>query len=157
MLPDPDGMLAQMAAEQEAIRRALQQIEQGMRGHGGMLGRMDKIGEEMDRVLQDMKDRVNRKTVERQRQILGRMLDATRSIRQQGLSEDRESEAGKDTPYVGPAALPEGLGEGTDPLREAMLRALKEGYSGEYRALIRGYFEALVKERAEQETKVEAP
>ncbi|MBI2952549.1 hypothetical protein HYY27_10655, partial [bacterium] len=51
----------------------------------------------------------------------------------------------------GPWALPEDLGQGTDPLREAMLRALKEGYPGEYRALIRGYFEALVKERAEKE------
>lgn len=151
-LPDPDGMLSQMAAEQEAIRQALQQLEQGMQGKGGMLGRMDRIGEEMDRVLQDMKDRVSRKTVDRQRQILSRMLDATRSIRQQGLSEERESEVGKDYRYTGPSALPEGLGEGADPLREAMLRALKEGYAGEYRALIRGYFEALVKERGEKES-----
>ena len=150
MLPDPDGMLSQMAAEQEAIRQALQQLEQGMQGQGGMLGRVDKIGEEMDRVLQDMKDRVSRRTVDRQRQSLSRMLDATRSIRQQGLSEERESEVGKDARYAGPSALPEGLGEGTDPLHEAMLRALKEGYSGEYRALIRGYFEALVKERGEK-------
>jgi hypothetical protein len=116
-----------------------------------MLGRLDRVGEEMDRVLGEMRDRVTRRTVERQRQILGRMLDATRSIRQQGLSEERESEAGKTYRYAGPSALPEGLGEGADPLREAMLRALKEGYPGEYRALIRGYFEALAKDRGEKE------
>jgi hypothetical protein len=118
-----------------------------MEGQGGMLGRLDKVGEEMDRVLQDMRDRVTRKTVERQQQILSRMLDATRSIRQRGFSEERESEVGKDYRYAGPSALPEGLGEGADPLREAMLRALKEGYPGEYRALIRGYFEALARDR----------
>jgi hypothetical protein len=89
--------------------------------------------------------------VERQREILSRMLDATRSIRQRGFSEERQSEVGKDYRYAGPWALPEDLGQGTDPLREAMLRALKEGYPGEYRALIRGYFEGLVKERAEKE------
>jgi hypothetical protein len=150
-VPDPNGELSQLAAEQEAIRQALRQLEGGGGGRGGGRGRMDKIGEEMDRVLRDMRDRVSRRTVERQRQILGRMLDATRSIRQRGFSEDRQSEVGKDTRYAGPSALPEDLGQGTDPLREAMLRALKEGYPGEYRALIRGYFEALVKERAEKE------
>lgn len=148
---DPNGELSQLAAEQEAIRQALRQIEQGMEGQGGVLGRMDKVGEEMDRVLEDLRGRVSRKTVERQRQILSRMLDATRSIRQRGFSEERQSEVGKDYRYAGPSALPEDLGQGTDPLREAMLRALKEGYPGEYRALIRGYFEALVKERAEKE------
>ncbi len=148
---DPNGALSQLAAEQEAIRQALRQFEQGMGGQGGALGRMDKVGEEMDRVLQDMRGKVSRKTVERQQQILSRMLDATRSIRQRGLSEERQSEVGKDYRYVGPSALPENLGQGTDPLREAMLRALKEGYPGEYRALIRSYFEALVKERGAKE------
>ena len=148
---DPNGGLSQLAAEQEAIRQAFRQMEGGMEGQGGALGRLDRIGEEMDRVLEDLRGRVSRKTVERQREILSRMLDATRSIRQRGFSEERQSEVGKDYRYAGPWALPEDLGQGTDPLREAMLRALKEGYPGEYRALIRGYFEALVKERAEKE------
>jgi len=148
---DPNGELSQLAAEQEAIRQAFRQMEGGMEGQGGVLGRLDRIGEEMDRVLEDLRGRVSRKTVERQREILSRMLDATRSIRQRGFSEERQSEVGRDYRYAGPWALPEDLGQGTDPLREAMLRALKEGYPGEYRALIRGYFEALVKERGEKE------
>ena len=147
--PGEDG-LSELAAEQEAIRQALQELQDRLGGQTGILGRLDKIGEEMEKVLQDLQKGASRRTVERQQQILSRMLDATRSIRQQGYSDERVSEVGKDFRYAGPTSLPEDQGEGRDPLREAMLRALKEGYPGEYRTIIRGYFEALAGDRARQ-------
>ncbi len=146
---DPRGALAQLAAEQEVIRQALEQL-QSQEGRRGMLGSLDRIGDEMDRVLQDMQTRVTRRTLERQERILSRMLDATRSIRQRGFSEEHFSEVGRDYRYTGPSSLPEGLGQRSAPLREAMLRALKEGYPGEYRRLIRSYFEALARDQENQ-------
>ncbi len=137
-------MMAQLLAEQEAIRRAIEGLQRAMEQKGGLLGRLDKMGREIEEVTRDLASgRISRRTIERQRDILSRMLDAQRSIYERSYSRKRQSKEGKDPDYQGSGSLPEDLGQRRNLLREYLLQALKEGYSQEYINLIRKYFESL--------------
>ena len=51
------------------------------------------MGNAMDEVIRDMlADNINRKTIERQQQILSRMLDAQKSVREREFSKKRRAE-----------------------------------------------------------------
>src|SRR5205823_11903200 len=81
LTPDQAGALSRMAAEQEAIRRGLQEAMQkmGESGQGG-LGQLGQTSEDMKKVAEDLRGgRLNQETVERQQRILSRLLDAPRS------------------------------------------------------------------------------
>ncbi len=137
-------MMAQLLAQQEDIRRAIEGLQRAMEQKRGLLGRLDKIGTEIEEVTRDLASgRISRRTIERQRDILSRMLDAQRSIYERSYSRKRQSKEGKDTDYQGSGSLPEDLGQRRNLLREYLLKALKEGYSQEYINLIRKYFESL--------------
>ena len=140
--------LSRMAAQQRAIQQALEELRQQMAGRSGrMLGDLGRIAAEMEEVAEDMRrGRATRQTVERQRQILSRMLDAQRSVRQRGWSKQREARRGKDVTYRGPGSLPPDLGEADNPLRRRLRDALNAGYPAEYQALIRRYFERLIQD-----------
>ncbi|MEW6684899.1 MAG: DUF4175 family protein [Candidatus Edwardsbacteria bacterium] len=145
LTPQQRAAMARLAAEQEILQKELEGIQKGLGKRGDVLGRLDQIGEEMKKVIEDLKKQnVNRQTIERQERILSRLLDASRSFRERDYRERRKSEPGKE---IGtrprPLALPADLGERKKQLREDLLKALKEGYPPEYEELIREYFKAL--------------
>ena len=143
--------MARLAAEQEAVRQGLEQLQKQLSGRRNILGRLDQMGSEMNEVIKDLKrKRVSRKTIDRQKQILSRLLDAQRSIRERGYSRQRKSRTGEEYVIRSPGSLPEDLGERENALRQDLLKALKEGYPKEYEELIRHYFEALARERMEE-------
>ena len=145
--------LAQMAARQRAIQEALREIrrQMGSRRHA-LLGDLDHIASEMEAVIQEMKSRrAGRPTLERQRRILARLLDAQRSIRERGRSNDRRARRGSDLAYQGPGSLPPNLGEADNPLRRRLRDALDAGFAAEYQRLIRSYFESLMEDALKSE------
>ena len=145
--------LAQMAARQRAIQQALQEIrrEMGSRRHA-LLGDLDNIASEMEAVIEEMKSRrAGSRTLERQRRILARLLDAQRSIRERGRSRERRARRGSDLAYQGPGSLPPDLGEADNPLRRRLRDALDAGFAVEYQRLIRSYFESLMQDALKRE------
>ncbi len=140
--------LAQLAARQRAIQQALEELlREGSRDGRRMLGDLGQIAREMDQTVDELRDRrVTPGTVDRQRRILSRLLDAQRSIRKQGWSQQREARRGRDVAYRGPGSLPPDLGEADNPLRRRFRDALAEGYAPEYQDLIRRYFESLIED-----------
>jgi hypothetical protein len=111
-----------------------------------ILGRLDEISRMAEDVVKDLENRsIKRRTINLQRKILSRLLDAQKSLKERDFSEKRKSRAGVDVIREGPAKLPEDLGERTSRLNSELLKALKEGYAKEYEVLIRNYFEALRK------------
>ncbi|MBT3603903.1 MAG: DUF4175 family protein [Candidatus Latescibacteria bacterium] len=140
--------LEQLAAQQRAIQQALEQLRQELaRQQQQMLGDLGKVASDMDQTAKELRQRqLTPETLKRQQQILSRMLDAQKSMRQRGKSRQREAERGKDVAYRGPGSLPTHLGEGDNPLRQYLRDALKEGYPTEYQSLIRNYFESLMKD-----------
>lgn len=145
--------LAQMAAQQRAIQKAVREIrrQMGSRRHA-LLGDLDHIASEMEAVIQEMNNRrAGSRTLERQRRILSRLLDAQRSIRERGRSSERRAGRGTDLAYQGPGSLPSNLGEADNPLRRRLRDALDAGFAAEYRRLIRSYFEALMQDALKRE------
>jgi hypothetical protein len=73
--------LGRMAAEQEAIRRGLEEATQKLGQSGGTLGRLGDVADEMKKVEQEFRSgRLEQDTVDRQQRILSRLLDAPRSV-----------------------------------------------------------------------------
>ena len=104
----------------------------------------------MEETIQELQQsRVNRKTVERQQQILTRLLEASRSMQERGRENRREGRTGTDIRREGPAELTPA--ERADKLRHDLLRALDSGYAPDFQELIKRYFELLQEQAQEQE------
>ena len=139
---DAQGRLRQMAEQQEAIRRQLRSIARNPEARGKMLGDLNKIAEQMQETIEELqRGQADRRTIERQQQILTRLLDAQRSLQQRGKEKRRESETGRDSDREGPDALTPT--EQAEKLRRDLIRALESGYAPDYQELIKRYFDLL--------------
>ncbi len=154
-IPLPGGLseaqlqaLARILAKQSAIRQQLEQMLQSMGGdRPGLTSALDGVLDEMRQVERDLAElNVTRELVQRQESILSHLLDAQRSIRQQGFKEERESETGRPFEIRERPRLPVDAGERNRLLREELMRALKQGYPAEYEEMIRAYFDRLLNE-----------
>ena len=90
--------LAKLAAQQEMIRRALQEAEEGIQelGEDGKKGNKDII-EKMEQTEEDLVNKqITNETIQRQRQILTRLLEAEKSIRERELDKAREAQQAKE-------------------------------------------------------------
>lgn len=89
--------IAKMAAQQEMIRNALKELQK--QSPGG-----DKSGKELSEILKEMeqseKDLVNKnisqELLQRQKEILTRLLEAEKSLRERDADDERESNQGKE-------------------------------------------------------------
>ncbi len=100
--------LARMAAEQERIRRALQEMEQKLKEQGGTMpgdlpGKMEQT--EMDLVNKQLTEQ----TLRRQQEIVTRLLEAEKSMREQDMDDERKGETAKDYDKEIPRAFQEYL------------------------------------------------
>ena len=140
--------LQRLAAEQEMLRKSIEELQREMGNRPEILGRLDRVIEDMKKVSEELKgQQLSQETIARQNRILSRLLDYQRSLRERDYTRQRRAKPGKEYLRTGPAHLPEDLGERQDELRQDLLDALKEDYPKEYKDLIRAYFEALSKEQ----------
>lgn len=87
--------LAKLAAQQEMIRRALEEAQEGMKELGGEQGKEGnkEIIEKMEQTETDLVNKqITSETIKRQREILTRLLEAEKSIRERDLDKAREAE-----------------------------------------------------------------
>jgi len=139
------GEIHRLAAEQGALRKALQQLHEKMGQRDDILGDMGRLSAEMDEVVQDLlKQNVDRKTINRQRKILSRMLDAQKSLEQRRYSKKRKAQLAKKYLAKDPRVLIKKNDVDIEALQRALSQALKEGYSQEYQLLIEAYFKSLI-------------
>lgn len=139
---DVQARLNQLAEQQDNLRKQLKQMSRNPDLRGKLLGDLNKIAEQMLESVDDLsRQRMNRNTVERQRQILTRMLESTKSMQERGREEKRESKSGEEIDRPGPEELEQI--ESADQLRRDLIRALEAGYSPDYEALIKKYFQLL--------------
>jgi hypothetical protein len=101
--------LARMAAEQERIRRALNDMQEKLKQEGGksigndLPAKMEQT--EMDLVNKELTEQ----TIKRQKEILTRLLESEKSMREQELDEERKGETAKDYQKEIPKAFEEYL------------------------------------------------
>ncbi len=142
---DMEERLRQLAGQQEQIRNQLKEMSRNRQFQNEVLGDLNRIAEQMEETIRELQQqRVNRRTIERQQQILTRLLDATRSLQERGKEKRRESRSGEDVLRTSPEELtPE---EKAEKLRRDLIRALESGYAPDYEELIKRYFELLQKQ-----------
>jgi hypothetical protein len=101
--------LAEMAAEQERIRKAFQEMQERLEEQGGakpgnqLPGKMEQT--EMELVNKQLSDQL----IRRQQEILTRLLEAEKSAREQDLDDERKGESAKDYDKEIPKAFEEYL------------------------------------------------
>ena len=151
-------MMQQMLKNQKGIRKSLQQLMNEMRhsnqkGTGSLKG----IAEDMDEVIKDLQNkRFTRKTKDRQKRILSRMLDSQTSMTQRGEKEERKSSTSlSKLVYQGPGGLPSDLGQRKNIVLESLNKAMNAGYSREHQGMIKRYFNSLTKNPEASELQIE--
>ncbi|HTL99624.1 MAG TPA: hypothetical protein VL503_00715 [Candidatus Omnitrophota bacterium] len=137
--------LSRMAAEQEAIRRGLEETMQKLGKGGGTLGNMGDVADEMKKVEQDLRGgRLNQETTERQQRILSRLLDAPRSVEKRDYSRKRQSRPGVDVVRSSPGALSPQLLQTRPSLAALLARAGRDPVAPRYRALVDEYLQSVL-------------
>jgi len=141
--------LARLAAQQGMIKNSLEQLSDESGSRRDVLGRLDELGGEMEEVIRQLQaQNLDRKVIERQERILSRLLDAQKSVREKEYSRQREAEREKIQLVKSPPELKREWILKEDRLRKELMNALEEGYSAEYRELIKSYFEFLSRQPA---------
>ncbi len=91
-----EGM-AKMAAEQSAIRQRLEQLRNELNKKGkGEGNQLNPLIEELKEQQQNIINKnINKETINRQHDILTRLLESEKALLERGFDEKRESESGK--------------------------------------------------------------
>jgi hypothetical protein len=148
---DMEARRKQLAKQQRQIKQQLEEMNVGEETKQQLMGDLQKIAEQMGESADDLQNGGrNRDLIERQQQILTRLLNAQQSLRTQGKKQERrgqEAEEGFDRER--PGDRPDQ--DDADTLRRDLIRALEMGYTSDYEQLIKRYFELLQEsESAEQ-------
>ncbi|WP_421775338.1 hypothetical protein [Gracilimonas sp.] len=144
--------LNQIAKQQNRIRKQLQELQQ----QGEMDG--DRIGSELERMIEDMEDTINDlrggsadpTMVERQQNILSRMLQAEQAMQERGEEEKREGNLAQE--YEQPSPPEMTLEELQKEIRNRLNDPNFTKYSPDYQRLIENYFELLKRLQEQQES-----
>jgi len=133
--------LAQQAAQQAAIREALKKLNQE-ENSDGKLGNLEKLMEEMNKTETELYNKqYTEEMKKRQQEILTRLLDVEKSIREREQGEQRESKTADEIARQTPPSLEKYLKQ-----REAEIQLYKTvppELKPYYRQLIENYFKSI--------------
>jgi len=144
-----DG-LKRLAAEQESIRKSVQELADEFAGSRQILGRLEDIADEMKSIEEDLADgEVGPETMERQLQIYSRMLQASRSLQRKDFTEQRKANSADDQLFTIPPDLPQELLNDRIKLEDRLRKYLGGKYPPQYEEQIKAYFKALLQSEAQ--------
>jgi hypothetical protein len=101
--------LAKMAAEQERIRRALQEMQEELRREGGKVPGGDLPGKMEQTEMDLVNKQITEQTIRRQQDIMTRLLETEKSLREQNMDDERKGETAKEYEKEIPRAFEEYL------------------------------------------------
>ncbi|KPJ61201.1 MAG: hypothetical protein AMJ46_02525 [Latescibacteria bacterium DG_63] len=140
-----EEVLGRLAAQQEMVRKGMEEVSRALGERRDILGRLEEIIEEMRQVETHMEARqLDEDTVRRQHRIMSRLLDAQKSIQQRDYTGKRYSRPGRDFPEreSPPELSRELLGE-AERVKLDILRERTVNYPEAYRELVEQYLRAL--------------
>ncbi len=142
--------IQRLAQQQDLIRKSLRQLNKEAMNSGQsktIPADLNDIAKKMEEVVKNMhSDQLDNQTVQQQKHILSRLLDAQKSINQRDYENEREAEAGKDVVRESPADLNLTSDKGKNKIKDELNKAVQEGYTRDYEELIKRYYESLQKE-----------
>ncbi len=140
--PSPDGV-GRLAAEQNAVRKSLGELQKEQGNRKDILGRLDELDKEVKKVVEDLEGgTITEATLERQNKIHSRMLDFQRSLERQDFSEERKAETAQDIRRASPAQL-KFESASKQSYQDRLQKYMNEGYPAEYEELIKEYFRSV--------------
>lgn len=147
--PEQQGQLQRLAQQQSLIQKSLEQLNKEARQSGkskSIPSNLDDILNQMKEVITDMNtDNLDDKLLQKQERILSKLLDAQRSINERDFEKERKSNTGENVLRQSPAELNLAGPRNKNRIKDALNKAIQEGYSKDYEELIRLYYEALQK------------
>lgn len=140
--------MPRLAAEQDALRRRLEDLVRQFEGRGNRPAGMSGILEDMKRTVEELiRGTADAATQDRQRRVLSRMLESQRSLREQDEGRGRKARSGTNVVRSGPDAGPNRPSDAQLLLKRRLEEMSEEGFTPEYRSWIRDYFEQLAGEK----------
>ncbi len=147
MSPEQQAKMQKLSNQQGSAQKSMEELakEQKQNSAGGKkkaLGDLEKIAQEMNEVVQDMKSgRITPETRKKQERILSRLLDATRSMTERDFEKNRESRSAQDMFRQSPKDIDMNTQEGKSAGLREFLRSIQNGYTKDYEILIKQYFD----------------
>ncbi|MDI6809322.1 MAG: hypothetical protein QME66_10125 [Candidatus Eisenbacteria bacterium] len=136
--------MARLAAEQEMIREGIEELSEKVSQETNLKKNLSKISEEMKKIVENFeKKEFDESTLERQKKVLTRLLDAQRSVRKEDYTKQRFSRPGQDVARKTPPPVPAPLLSPEERMRVEILKGRGERFPLRYRALVEKYFESL--------------
>ena len=143
-------MMQQLASQQQLIREATERLAERAEEMAQMLGSLEGVSQEMTEVEKALQQgRLDQEVLDRQAQILTRMLDSLKSLQKRDVGKQRKAEVAKN-PSVPAQEIP--------PLHPELLKIVRkleaapnakefEDIPFQYREQLRRYFKALSQKR----------
>ena len=144
--PGLEQMMRQLAGQQQLIREATERIAERAEQMAQMLGSLEEVAEEMAEVEKSLRQgELNEEVLDRQSQILTRMLDSLKSLQKRDVGKQRKAEV---------AERPETPAQEVPPLHPELLEVVRklettpyakefEDIPFQYRKQLLQYFKAL--------------
>ena len=148
--PGVEQMMRQLAAQQQLIREATERIAERAEQMAQMLGSLEDVAGEMTEVEKSLRQgELNEDVLDRQAQILTRMLDSLKSLQKRDVGKQRKAEV---------AERPETPAQDIPPLHPELLEVVRklettpyakefEDIPFQYREQLKQYFKALSQKR----------
>lgn len=139
---DPEK-LARLAAQQAALRRQLQELNSLLNSKGmGNAREMKEIQDKMDRTETDLVNkRLSSELMMRQKEILTRLLQAEKSLREQEQDDKRSSRSADDISRPMPAELQKFMQEHKDLIQQ--YKTVPPQLKPYYRSMVEQYYQAI--------------
>ncbi len=139
------GEMRRLAAEQSAIQKSVQQLQEEFGDQRQIQGRLENLGQEMQKVIEALEQGgADQETLYRQQKIYQRMLDFQLSLERQDYVDQRRAEQTEQILRKGPEELDATARLGSESYERSLQKFLQEGYPAEYESLIKSYFKALM-------------
>lgn len=148
--------LSRLKAEQEAVKKGIDELQSEFGNQRNVLGRLDKLSNEMKKVIEDMEHyEVSHNTIDRMQRIYSRMLDFQHSLHRQDFKEDRRARTAEDFARTPPPEFDFDAGLTDSELHRLLEQYLEEGYPKAYEELIKSYYRQLLEDRQLQSKPLE--
>ncbi len=148
--PQQQLEMQRLGQQQELIQKSLEQLNQEAKVSGQsskLPADLDNILKKMQEVITDMRgEKLDDELIQKQENILSKLLDAQRSINERDYEKERESRTGETISRNIPPELNLSSPNSLNKIRDELNKAVKEGYSRDYEDLIRKYYEILQNE-----------
>jgi hypothetical protein len=143
--PGMEEILKRMSYEQSLIREATERLAEKMEKMAEVLGSLREVAQEMKEVEDNLqKGKLDQEVLDKQRRILTRMLESSKSLQKRQLSKRRKAEVATDTTYSeAPEFINPELLKTIQKLDAEMRSSDAENWPEEYRELVRLYYKAL--------------